>query len=74
MMNVEKTFVQVIRTVLDKVLHHKNTEAVIKSIPLSNNTMKRRIHEMSENVEVKLIGIMRTNDFSIQVDKSTLPG
>ena len=70
----EKAFIPAIRTVLDRVLHHKNTNHVLRSIPLSNNTVKRRIDEMGQCIEKQLIEMMRYNMFSIQVDESTLPG
>ena len=70
----EKAFIPAIRTVLEKVLHIKNISNVLRIIPLSNNTVKRRIDEMGECVEKKLITLMCTNLFSIQVDESTLPG
>ena len=70
----EKAFIPVIRTVLEKVIHYKNTSNVVRSIPLSNNTVKRRIDEMGECVEQKLVQMMCDNVFSMQVDESTLPG
>ena len=36
--------------------------------------MKRRIDEMGECVEQKLVRMMCNNYFSMQVDESTLPG
>ena len=44
----EKAFIPAIRTVLDRVLHLNNTSNVLRTIPLSNNTVKRRIDEMGE--------------------------
>ena len=70
----EKTFIPVLKTVLEKVIHYKNTSNVLRSIPLSNNTVKRRIDEVSECVEQKLVQMMCENFFSMQVDESTLPG
>ena len=52
---------------------NKNTSNVLRSIPLSNNTVKRRIDEMSECVEQKLVQMMCNNFFLMQVDESTLP-
>ena len=51
----EKTFIPVLKTVLEKVFHYKNTSNVLRSIPLRNNTVKRRKDEMSECVEKKLV-------------------
>ena len=55
-------------------LHHKACSSVIKSIPLSNDTVKRRIDEMSADVEHKLCNTLRKTEFSLQLDESTLPG
>ena len=59
---------EVLRTVL-----HEPPEQVIKSIPLSNNTVKRRVDEMSDNIEEQLCMILKTTEFILQLDESTLP-
>ncbi|KFD45889.1 hypothetical protein M513_13227, partial [Trichuris suis] len=38
-----------------------------------NNTVQRRIDEMSADVENTLCNVLRTEEFSLQVDESTLP-
>lgn len=44
----------------------------INSIPLSNNTIYRRIQDMSEDIELTAIDkIKNSNIFAIQVDEST---
>lgn len=44
----------------------------IGEIPLSNNTVKRRIEEMSENIKQQLISALKRSDFySLQLDEST---
>ena len=58
--------------VLSTVLH-KPPEQVIKLIPLSNNTVQRRVDEMSDNIEEHLCMIFKTTEFSLQLDESTLP-
>ena len=60
---------EVIKTVL-----HKSPEQVIKSIPLSDNSVQRRVDKMAENVEETLSKMLMTTEFSLQLDKSTLPG
>ena len=40
---------------------NKNTSNVLRSIPLSNNTVKKCIDEMSECVEQKLVRIISSN-------------
>ena len=59
---------EVFRTVL-----HKPSEEVIESIPLSNNTVQRKVDEMSGNTEEHLCLILETTKFSLQFDESTLP-
>ena len=59
---------KVLRTVL-----HKLPEQVTKSIPLSNNTVQRRVDEMSDNMEEQLCLILKTTEFSLQLGESTLP-
>ena len=53
---------------------HANGRSVIQSIPLSNDTVARRINMMATDVENSLRGILRTTEFSLQIDESTLPG
>ena len=60
---------EVIKTVL-----HKSPEQVMKSIPLSDNLVQRRVDKMGENVEETLSKMLMTTEFSLQLDESTLPG
>ena len=60
---------EVIRTVL-----HKPAFDIIKRIPLSNNTVRRRIDEMAQSVENSLCDYLKISEFSIQLDESILPG
>ena len=41
---------------------------------MSNDTVQKRIDEMSADVEHKLCNTLRNTEFSLQLDKSTLPG
>jgi hypothetical protein len=59
---------EVLRTVL-----HKPPADIIKKIPLRNNTVQRRIDEMSEDVESSLTDLFKNTEFSLQLDESTLP-
>ena len=45
-----------------------------KGIPLSNKTVQRRIDEMAQWVENSLPEYLKTSEFSLQFDESTLPG
>uniref|UniRef100_A0A5S6QAD2 DUF4371 domain-containing protein n=1 Tax=Trichuris muris TaxID=70415 RepID=A0A5S6QAD2_TRIMR len=43
-------------------------------IPLSNDTVQRRIDDMANDVEETLCNFLKTTQFSLQLDESTLPG
>ncbi|XP_056631999.1 protein FAM200C-like [Diorhabda sublineata] len=60
---------EIIKTVL-----HKPAFDIIKKIPLSNNSVQRRIDEISDDIENFLCKYLQTTHFSIQLDESTLPG
>jgi zinc finger BED domain-containing protein 5/7/8/9 len=69
----EELLVPAISEVITTVMH-KSPYDIIKSIPLSNDTVRRRIDEMAEDVENNLCMFLRTSPFSLQLDDSTLPG
>lgn len=72
--NIGETLIlPAVKEVLGTVIHHKAPEQVIKSIPLSNNTVRRRVDEMAENIEATLCTKLQTTEFSLQIDESTLP-
>ena len=60
---------EVIKTVL-----HKSPEQVIKSIPVSDNSVQRGVDKMAENFGETLSKMLMTTEFSLQLDESTLPG
>ncbi|CAH2002092.1 unnamed protein product [Acanthoscelides obtectus] len=68
----EKLILPAVEEVLKTVLH-KPASDIIKRIPLSNNTVERRIDEMSSDIESFLSNYLQTTHFSIQLDESTLP-
>ena len=45
---------------------------VLKTLPLSNDSIQRRIDEMSSDVERQLDQKFKTTKFSIQLNKSTV--
>ncbi|XP_076825941.1 SCAN domain-containing protein 3-like [Clavelina lepadiformis] len=69
----EELILPSVKEVLDTVLHHKASSTVIKSIPLSNSTVQRRVEEMATDIEDSLCSIIRNTEFSLQLDESTLP-
>lgn len=54
-----------LKTVLEK------DDIELKAMPLSNNTVRRKIDEMSNDIENQLIDKLKTRHFSIQMDEST---
>lgn len=68
----EELILPAIKEVITTVLH-KPAADVIRKIPLSNSSVQRRIDEMAENIEESLCNHLKTSQFSIQLDESTLP-
>ena len=54
-----------------KVANISNPESVLKSIPLSNNTISSRIADMADDVKSMFIQDLRDSKFSLTVDEST---
>ncbi|XP_064118924.1 zinc finger MYM-type protein 6-like [Macrobrachium nipponense] len=52
---------------------NQSPQEVTSVIPLSNSSVSRRIDEMAADVENQLISKLQVNDFSLQLDESTLP-
>ena len=43
----------------------------LKAVPLSNNTISRRIDKISDDINDQLVAKMRGNEFSLQLDEAT---
>ncbi|XP_067133808.1 zinc finger BED domain-containing protein 5-like [Centruroides vittatus] len=54
-----------------KTILEKDDEDVV-AMPLSNNTVSRRIDEMGNDIEKQLVLKLKTRNFSVQMDESTL--
>ncbi|XP_076042678.1 zinc finger BED domain-containing protein 5-like [Oratosquilla oratoria] len=55
-----------LKTVLEK------DDKDVKAMPLSNDTVKRRIDEMSEDIETQLVEKLKSRKFSVQMDEATV--
>ncbi|KAI2645147.1 Zinc finger BED domain-containing protein 5 [Labeo rohita] len=66
----EKLVIPVIKEVISTVMERDPTQ-VLKSIPLSNDTVARRINEMGADTEEQLCAILRDSPFSLQLDETT---
>lgn len=42
----------------------------MKAVPLRDNTVSRRIDEMSEDIETQLVEKLKSRKFSVQMDES----
>lgn len=52
---------------------HKSPYKIIKTTLLSNNYVQKRVDEMADSVQKTLCCILRTTDFALQMDESSLP-
>ena len=68
----EALIIPVLKEVISTVMH-ENPIKFIQNIPISNNTVKRRIDEMGQDVELQLIKMIQATEFALQLDEPTLP-
>lgn len=59
-----------VRDIVSCMLDEKAVK-LISSVPLSNNTVKRRVLDMSNDVKESLVSRIQHNSFSLQIDEST---
>ena len=67
----EKLILPAISEAISSVIN-QDASIVVKSIPLSNNSVPRRISEMALDVEEQLFELLQTTEFVLQLDESTL--
>jgi len=59
------------KEIIESVMQ-RNASSVLSSVSLSNDTVQRRIDEMSSDVLQQLVGILSVTKHSLQIDESTL--
>ncbi|XP_077301708.1 SCAN domain-containing protein 3-like [Arctopsyche grandis] len=50
----------------------QNQQEILSSVPLRNDTVSKRIDEMANYIEIQLCDELQSNEFSLQLDESTL--
>ena len=55
-----------------KAVLQQNASSILRTVPLSNNTVQRRIDEMSSDILKQLVEILSISKHSLQIDESTL--
>ncbi|XP_071399292.1 SCAN domain-containing protein 3-like [Centroberyx affinis] len=56
---------------LCEVMVGKDAAAKLRSVPLSNDTIRRRIEDMSNDIKSQLLERLRVSKFAVQLDEST---
>ncbi len=69
----EKLILPAFKEFINTILHYPSS-SVLKTIPLSNDKIRRRIDEMGRDIKDNLSEILRNQKFGIQLNESTLPG
>ncbi|XP_068201641.1 zinc finger BED domain-containing protein 5-like [Palaemon carinicauda] len=70
--SIGKTLVKPAAKIMTEIMLGEKASKEIKKIPLSNDTVKKRITSMAENVKVQLVSqLQQSLYFSLQLDEST---
>ena len=67
----EKLILPCVKEVIETVMCQSSTP-VLSTVPLSNDTVQRRIDEMGDEVESQLVQILSRTDHALQIDESTI--
>ena len=60
-----------VKEIIETILQ-QNASLILRAVPLSNDTVQRRIDEMSSGVLKQLVEILSVPKHSLQIDESTL--
>jgi len=69
---VETLILPAIKEIVDTMQGEGFNSKIMKSVPLSYDTVSKRIDEMADDVEIKLINSLRENNFVLWIDESTV--
>ena len=69
--NVGENFVVPAMKEIISTLMERDPAPVLRTVPLSDIAIKRRIYEMGSNIEDKLCEILQNTSFSLQLDETT---
>ncbi|XP_072377271.1 zinc finger MYM-type protein 6-like [Diabrotica undecimpunctata] len=68
----EELILPAVNEIVDTMWGPSQASQVTDAVPLSNNTVSRRIDEMGANVEDVLCNKLKSREFTVQLDESTL--
>ncbi|XP_072380939.1 zinc finger MYM-type protein 6-like [Diabrotica undecimpunctata] len=68
----EELILPAVNEIVDTMLGPSQASHITDAVPLSNNTVSRRIDEMGANVEDVLCNKLKSREFTVQLDESTL--
>ncbi|XP_077290369.1 SCAN domain-containing protein 3-like [Arctopsyche grandis] len=66
----EKLILPAIRVFINNMIG-QNQQEILSSVPLSNDTVSKRIDEMANDIEIQLCDELQSNEFSLQLDESS---